>query len=92
MFITFLKEIRFPKAVLRECPNLIVVQDSGSADDEAMLHEMQRFPAYEDMTTRYVVKEEQEEALNDYCKIAGAKFESLNAALEHAYLSFFERF
>lgn len=80
------------EAVLRECPNLIVVQDSGSADDEAMLHEMQRFLAYEDMTTRYVVKEEQEEALNDYCKIAGTDFDNLNAALEDAYFSFYKRF
>jgi len=44
------------------------------------------------MTTRYVVKKNQEEALNDYCKILGSDFDNLNSALEHAYLTFFERF
>ena len=80
------------EAMLRVCPNLIVIRDSGSADDEAMLHEMQRFLAYEDMTTRYIVKEEQEEALSDYCKVAGSNFYNLNTALEEAYLSFYNRF
>ena len=80
------------EAVLRECPFLVVVQDSGSADDEAILHEMQRFLAYEDMTTRYVVKKEQEKALSDYCKITGSDFHNLNSALEDAYLSFYKRF
>jgi hypothetical protein len=80
------------EAMYRECPNLFVTNDSGSDDDDAMLHEMHRFLAYEDMATRYVVKEEQEEVLKDYCKITGKQFDSLNAALEHSYFSFYERF
>ena len=80
------------EAVQRECPNLIVVQNSGRAEDDMMLLEMRRFLAYEDMTTEYVVKERKDEALNDYCIITGSKFDNLNAAIEHAYFSYYKRF
>ena len=80
------------EAMYRECPNLFVTNDSGSDDDDAMLLEMQWFLAYEDMTTRYVVKDEQEVALKDYSEIAEIQFDSLNAALEHAYLFFYDKF
>lgn len=79
------------EAMLRECPNLFVIKDSTGEDDNAMLLEMQRFLAYEDMTTEYF-KERKDVDLNDYCKITGMKFDNLNAAIEDAYFSFFGRF
>ena len=59
---------------------------------DMMLLEMRRFLAYEDMTTEYVVKERKDEALNNYCIITGSKFDNLNAAIEHAYFSYYKRF
>lgn len=80
------------EAMIRECPNLIVINDSNGDEDDAILSEMYQFLAYEDMTTEYVVKERKDKALNDYCIMTGLKFNNLYAALENAYLSFFGRF
>ena len=80
------------EAMNRECLNLIDIKDSDADADDAVLAEMHRFLAYEDMTTKCFLNEQNEALLNHYNVISQTSFTTLKEAVEDAYLYFYSIF
>lgn len=80
------------EAMIRECPNLFDIQDSDADADDAVLDEMRRFLAYNDIATQYVARENEIEALMRYNELCHTEYTTLSDALGDAYLFFYNRF